>query len=40
MSLNDKTPMEVGFGEHLIHRGLIEIYNLLGMLRSKPEGSS
>lgn len=34
------TPLEVGSGEHMIHRGIIEIYKLLGKLRSKPENKS
>ena len=31
------TPLEVGAGEHMIHRGIIDIYKLLGKLKPKPE---
>ena len=34
------TPLEVGSGEQMIHRGIIEIYKLLGKLKSKPENKS
>ena len=34
------TRYEVGFGEHMIHRGIVEIYKLLGMLKPTPEDPS
>jgi hypothetical protein len=34
------TRHQVGSGEHMIHRGIVEIYKLLDMLKPKPENPS